>query len=269
MSIAIKETVHAQHFELSTRWIQIDNQIHNSTAPITLYPSVIKRNAADNDFRPVFLGRVIRSKDTTYGIDYYELFTVLLQEFSIDIDDQVLASFFDFVTFNMNLDETPKIVLCDTALDQPPPVFDEGDSKMFFQIFLLHPLLLNLTYTRTGVIPVEGERLGKRGILEFVSDVLTMTVGNIHEAPIKANALDLLQTIVTIKQLNDLVVKFYTQEVMGQLHKIIGSADFLGNPVGLFNNVSSGVSDLFYEPIQGFEITRPQDFGIGIAKVFL
>lgn len=53
---------------------------------------------------------------------------------------------------------------------------------------------------------------------------------------------------------------------MGQLHNIIGSADFLGNPVGLFNNVSSGVSDLFYEPLQGFEITRPQDFGIGIAK---
>lgn len=40
----------------------------------------------------------------------------------------------------------------------------------------------------------------------------------------------------------------------------------LGNPVGLFNSVSSGVSDLFYEPLQGFEITRPQDFGIGLAK---
>ena len=40
----------------------------------------------------------------------------------------------------------------------------------------------------------------------------------------------------------------------------------LGNPVKLFNTVSSGVSDLFYEPLQGFEITRPQDFGIGVVK---
>jgi vacuolar protein sorting-associated protein 13A/C len=48
---------------------------------------------------------------------------------------------------------------------------------------------------------------------------------------------------------------------------VIGSADVLGNPVGLFNNVSSGVRDFFYEPMQGFEITRPQDFGKGLAKV--
>ena len=40
----------------------------------------------------------------------------------------------------------------------------------------------------------------------------------------------------------------------------------IGNPVGLFSNVSSGVVDMFYEPILGFEITRPQDFGIGVAK---
>ena len=52
-----------------------------------------------------------------------------------------------------------------------------------------------------------------------------------------------------------------------QLHKVIGSADVLGNPVGLFNNVSSGVVDIFYEPYQGFIMSdRPQDFGIGLAR---
>merc|ERR1712000_276795 len=48
---------------------------------------------------------------------------------------------------------------------------------------------------------------------------------------------------------------------------ILGSADFLGNPVGLFNSVSSGVADIFYEPYQGLVMTdRPQELGIGIAK---
>jgi len=47
----------------------------------------------------------------------------------------------------------------------------------------------------------------------------------------------------------------------------LGSADFLGNPVGLFNNLSSGVQDIFYEPYQGLVMTdRPQDLGLGIAK---
>lgn len=40
----------------------------------------------------------------------------------------------------------------------------------------------------------------------------------------------------------------------------------MGNPVGLFNIISSGVQDVFYEPYQGFVSDRPQDFGIGLAK---
>lgn len=38
--------------------------------------------------------------------------------------------------------------------------------------------------------------------------------------------------------------------------------------VGLFNTLSSGVAELFYEPYQGVIMSdRPQDLGIGIARV--
>jgi vacuolar protein sorting-associated protein 13A/C len=60
-----------------------------------------------------------------------------------------------------------------------------------------------------------------------------------------------------------------TIDTLSQVHKIIGSADFLGNPVGLFNNISSGVVDIFYEPYQGFVLNRPQDLGIGLARVII
>jgi hypothetical protein len=33
------------------------------------------------------------------------------------------------------------------------------------------------------------------------------------------------------------------------VYKILGSADFLGNPVGLFSNIGTGVMDFFYEPV--------------------
>lgn len=102
--------------------------------------------------------------------------------------------------------------------------------------------------------------------MTFIYDVLTMTVGNISDAPIRCNALELEHPILSIKQLLDRILKFYSQEILSQVHAIVGAADFLGNPVGLFNNVSSGVRDMFYEPIQGFEITKPHEFGIGVAK---
>lgn len=60
----------------------------------------------------------------------------------------------------------------------------------------------------------------------------------------------------------------YRDEVIFQVHKVLGSVDFLGNPVGLFSTLSSGFGELFYEPYQGFIMSdRPQDLGIGIARV--
>ena len=47
------------------------------------------------------------------------------------------------------------------------------------------------------------------------------------------------------------IVYHYGQGFLLQLYRVLGSADFLGNPVGLFTNVSSGVADIFYEPYQG------------------
>lgn len=93
-----------------------------------------------------------------------------------------------------------------------------------------------------------------------------MAIGNIHDAPLRLNALTLQNPIISQNLLADLVKEHYSQQALQQLHKIIGSVDFLGNPIGLFNSFSSGVSDLFYEPYQGFVSDRPQDFGLGIAK---
>ena len=36
----------------------------------------------------------------------------------------------------------------------------------------------------------------------------------------------------------------YTEELKSQAAKILGSVDFLGNPLGLFNDVTEGLSGL-------------------------
>jgi len=101
----------------------------------------------------------------------------------------------------------------------------------------------------------------------FFVNVLTMALGNINDAPVRLNSLLLENMRVSVPVLLQRIQNHYSQEFLYQVHKILGSADFLGNPVGLFTNISSGVMDIFYEPYQGFVMTdRPQELGIGIAK---
>ena len=101
----------------------------------------------------------------------------------------------------------------------------------------------------------------------MVVNALTMTVGNINDARLEMNALAIKDMRLTMPELQSRITYHYRQDVLRQLYRILGSADFIGNPVGLFTNVSSGVADIFYEPFQGVVMHGNRELGIGIAKV--
>ena len=94
-----------------------------------------------------------------------------------------------------------------------------------------------------------------------------MALGNVNAAPLEMNALAITDMRLTLPDLQERIMYHYRQEVLRQLYRILGSADFIGNPVGLFTNVSSGVADIFYEPFNGAIVHGNRDIGLGIAKV--
>ena len=93
-----------------------------------------------------------------------------------------------------------------------------------------------------------------------------MALGNVNAAPVNFRALFLENVRLSLPALQERVVLHYQEQVVAQLYRVLGSADFLGNPVGLFNNISSGVSDIFYEPYQGMVMHGNKDIGLGIAR---
>lgn len=110
-------------------------------------------------------------------------------------------------------------------------------------------------------------RLELRNPLAVIVNALTMAVGNVKDAPLQMNALAIKDMRLTSLDLQTRIMYHYRQDVLRQLYRILGSADFIGNPVGLFTNVSSGVADIFYEPFTGAVMRGNQDIGVGIAKV--
>lgn len=91
-----------------------------------------------------------------------------------------------------------------------------------------------------------------------------MAIGNVNDAPIRLSALIFEDIRLSHTVLAQRIILHYQQEFINQLYRVIGSADFLGNPIGLFSNVSSGVADLFYEPTEG--VVEFRDFGSGLAR---
>ena len=50
---------------------------------------------------------------------------------------------------------------------------------------------------------------------------------------------------------------------MSQILFLMGSMELIGNPIGLFNNIGTGLQDLITKPQEGF-IKGPLEGGLGI-----
>ncbi|SCU96025.1 LAMI_0F04874g1_1 [Lachancea mirantina] len=250
------------------KWIQIDNQLFTGIFPNILYPTAIQKTSKELDYHPVLSGSVSKVKDDTHGVLYFKHATLLLQELTIQLDEDFLMALIDFSKIpGASWLHEAEDSLCDSYAMLVRPVELQRQNDIYFEMFHLQPTMLHLSFVRTEDLNPEDEKVGPQNALLFFVNVLTMALGNINDAPIKLNSLYMDNVKVPLPMLMSAIQTHYGQQFFYQIHKVLGSADFLGNPVGLFNNISSGVWDIFYEPYQGYMLNdRPQELGISIAK---
>ncbi|RSL40809.1 hypothetical protein CEP53_013138 [Fusarium sp. AF-6] len=257
-----------QTVSMAIKWIQIDNQLYGGLFPMILYPSVVPKKAQEVEAHPSLHAMISRVKDDSYGVLYIKYATILLQQMTVDLDEDFVFALLDFTnvpgaSWTMVDDEGK---LCDEDLDIPEPTQLQAGQDIYFEVLNIQPMQLDLSFMRTERVNAEDKGSSRNPIMFFLN-VMTMAIGNVNDAPIRFNALILDNVRVTTAVLIQNCSSHYSQEVMYQIHKILGSADFLGNPVGLFNSISSGVTDVFYEPYQGLILSdKPEEFGLGIAK---
>lgn len=102
-------------------------------------------------------------------------------------------------------------------------------------------------------------------LFKSIATALGVALSNIDEAPLNFQGLQLTNCFDTAAGITNKMIAFYKTEGMSQILKLLGSLSVLGNPVGLFNNVSTGVKDLFERPAQGFT-KGPLEGGLGIVQ---
>lgn len=262
--VETRYTLTEQHYTygVSINWLQVDNQSFDWQYPIVLYPAMV-RKSADID-HPFLRAALIQNRDDTHGLTHIVYAGLLLQEVNVELGDDVVRKILDFARFETVHQPDPSLFYPHELTGPILNSSDDDSSLTYFENLQIHPILINLTFTRTEIAD-DTTQTGYNP-LATVINILTVTLGSITDAPLKFNLLLQEHGILSPSTLLQLIYSHYTSQAIGQLHKIVGAADFIGNPVGLFNSFSSGVHDLFYEPYQGFVSDRPQDFGIGLAK---
>ncbi|EEB06191.1 vacuolar protein sorting-associated protein 13a [Schizosaccharomyces japonicus yFS275] len=269
---AFNDSPTTQTYRLEVKWLQIDNQLYGGIYPIVLYPTVIPQVGTSENtgsYPPAFYAMVSILKNTTYGVTYVKYATMLLQELSVEIDEDFAFAMLDFMKSAWkNYNDNENDELFNDALQVDSTVSSEQGNAIYFELIHLQPAQLNLSFMRTERINRDiSDKVPSRSPFVFLFNVLSMAIGSINDAPLRINSLLMDNVHLTIQRMSELIKNHYSQELTFQIHKIVGSADLLGNPVGLFNTVSSGIADIFYEPYHGFVLSEGSyDFGMGVAR---
>ncbi|KAK0549054.1 Vacuolar protein sorting-associated protein 13 [Tilletia horrida] len=251
------------------KWIQIDNQLFGGLFPIVLYPSVVPKDGKDLEVHPTLQVALIRLKDQSHGVTHVKYASILLQEITAELDEDFLFALYDFsklkgAAWEAVADDSSDFIENPREIPEPHATM-AGQDDIYFEVLHLQPIALNLSFMRTERVNAD-ERVSSRNPLIFFFNALTMALGNVNDAPVRLNALVLENVRLSPAVLQQRIVYHYGQGFLLQLYRVLGSADFLGNPVGLFTNVSSGVADIFYEPYQGLVMHGNKELGLGIAR---
>ena len=110
-----------------------------------------------------------------------------------------------------------------------------GESKqLYFEEFRLSDIELRVSMLTASQLPEDLKRIKRRLGIPLV----------MFESPILLDGFYQCHTLGSVGNFTSSLVKHYKKNVKGQAILILGSMDFLGNPLGLVSDVASGVSGM-------------------------
>ena len=120
-----------------------------------------------------------------------------------------------------------------------------------FRELILHPMRVSLSFSPGKTSSAQNFSVFHRAISSLAA---------VERCPLKFQALVLRKFRASRSNVASVITEHYKFELYREMRTIMGSAEMFGNPIGLIGSVSTGVSDLFSEPINAIrEMQGPED----------
>ena len=249
--------------------VQVDNMREGTAFPVLLSP--VMESADKNTVALTVVQNLAHSNGTDFY--YFDYFSVLVQMLDVRSDEDILLSLASLggragKLFAAPSSSSSSSSSVSAAAPFTLPTVTESSTRMYFELLVLNAIKVNLTFSPSAGDDDPEASLG--GMSSF-SPIRTLfqsigvTMVNINEAPLRLNALVLEHPFVTADALASQLKVHYTRQALAEAYKVVGSFDFLGNPVGLFHNLGTGAMEFFLEPAQGLH-KGPEEFAAGVAR---
>eukprot|EP01119_Soliformovum_irregulare_P017308 TRINITY_DN5119_c0_g1_i4.p1 TRINITY_DN5119_c0_g1~~TRINITY_DN5119_c0_g1_i4.p1 ORF type:complete len:2151 (-),score=662.14 TRINITY_DN5119_c0_g1_i4:16-6468(-) len=220
-------TTKAQSLDMMIHSVQIDNQLYFTPLPIVL-------RSIKDERRPDFFHLGVLQKTGFKSLWYFKHVHMAFQEMEVAVDTTLINQLLRF--FNLNMDK---------FYGNNQSSNDTYNAMMvYFEVLALETVRVNVSMYSPGDSKPDDP-------LRQLVGALIDSVPTVNSAPLKLGALVLEHPYCEYSDLMARIQAHYVTQIIRGSYKILGSFDFLGNPVNVFSNLTGGIKDLILAPLTG------------------
>ncbi|XP_070568681.1 intermembrane lipid transfer protein VPS13A-like isoform X2 [Ptychodera flava] len=280
-----RQSIHHSSIHAKIQKIQIDNQLQDAFFTTALYTAPIPKHVIKKSGnKPLLELSIMRRQVPEHQVDSIRYFKVLLQQTNVRIDKGFLLSVIDIFS---SLEEPPEELqeggstvtgemvqlrqdlgrVNETLKQTTAYIVAEQPQKSYFEYLHLSPVKIGISFSLSGTPHVSSteDRTFKSDVIGFFINSIGATITDIRDVELKLAYFERTNVLMTREQLLSEVRGHYTSQGIKQAYVLLLGLDVLGNPYGLFKDLSEGIGDLFYEPYMG-AVQGPGEFAEGLAR---
>ncbi|XP_037079408.1 vacuolar protein sorting-associated protein 13-like [Pollicipes pollicipes] len=270
--LQLRTSTHQRQLHAKLNRLQVDNQLLDSVFPVVLAPVPPPKSvAADNEPKPfVEMSMVERLAEHTF-IKQFKYCKMLVQEFHVKLDQGFINALVDALSVDKLNRNTKELVESDLEvateeLSKKVAIRSLQEQRNFYDNLHFSPLKIHVSFSMTGGASSSsgGSPPITSGFINLLLQSVGVTLTEIQDVVFKLAYFEREHQFLSQSELTSEVVAHYTGQAVKQLYVLVLGLDVIGNPFGLVVGLTDGVSDLFYEPIQG-AIQGPGEFAEGLA----
>ncbi|GLH07616.1 Vacuolar protein sorting-associated protein 13D [Gryllus bimaculatus] len=231
-----------QHtLSLRVQDIQVDNQLYEAQCPVVVHVSPSNKRGEEEIHAqmPALELSAEKLPSPSLNAQIYKHLIMKVKNLSVNIEERLLLKLFAFAGYGNNeiAGEIPE----ENDIETQRIVMEAASvnaTRYYFGNLRLEPSQVRLSVITTTKLPSQ---------LQSIKKKLGLTLIKFEDAAVDLKPFLRVHPFESSQFLLHSIIKHFKDELMWQAAIILGSVDFLGNPLGLMNDVSEGMSGLIFE----------------------
>ncbi|KAF6112219.1 vacuolar protein sorting 13-like protein D [Phyllostomus discolor] len=218
--------------ELSIQDVQVDNQLIGTTQPFMLYVTPLSNENEVVETGPAVQVNAVKLPSKSALTNIYKHLMITAQRFTVQIEEKLLLKLLSFFGYDQAESEVEKY---DENLHEKTAEQGGTPIRYYFENLKISIPQIRLSVFTSSKLPLD---------LKALKSTLGFPLIRFEDAVINLDPFTRVHPYETKEFIINDILKHFQEELLSQAARILGSVDFLGNPMGLLNDVSEGVTGL-------------------------